>query len=184
MALISLGSNLGLAEKLPQHIVRKAISEIAAIGGIPLRQSRLYRTPAFPPGSGPDFVNGAIRIHSTLPPVELMMVLHAIEQAAGRVRDRRWGPRSLDLDLLAVGDTMLPDAATQAHWRNLPLADQTTMTPDTLILPHPRLQDRAFVLVPLADVAPDWVHPATGFSVAQMLAALPDADRAAVIPLD
>jgi 2-amino-4-hydroxy-6-hydroxymethyldihydropteridine diphosphokinase len=82
-----------------------------------------------------------------------------------------------------MGDSVLPDAATQDRWRLLPSEAQIGSTPDQLILPHPRMQDRAFVLVPLADVAPDWVHPRTGLSVRQMLAALPAEDRDAVTPL-
>lgn len=91
--------------------------------------------------------------------------------------------RTLDIDLLAMGDSVLPDAETQDRWRLLPMEQQVRATPDRLILPHPRLQDRAFVLVPLADVAPDWVHPRTGQSVRAMLAALPTEDRDAVKPL-
>jgi 2-amino-4-hydroxy-6-hydroxymethyldihydropteridine diphosphokinase len=77
----------------------------------------------------------------------------------------------------------MPDAAVQTAWRNLALADQKREAPDQLILPHPRLQDRAFVLVPLADVAADWRHPLLGLTIADMLAALPEADRAAMMPL-
>lgn len=91
--------------------------------------------------------------------------------------------RTLDIDLVALGDSVLPDGATQDAWRRLPPEAQVRTTPDRLILPHPRLQDRAFVLVPLADVAPDWVHPRTGQTVRQMLDALPAEDRAAVKPL-
>jgi 2-amino-4-hydroxy-6-hydroxymethyldihydropteridine diphosphokinase len=109
--------------------------------------------------------------------------LHAVEARFGRKRAQRWGMRTLDIDLLAMGDSVLPDAATQDRWRLLPSEAQIGSTPDQLILPHPRMQDRAFVLVPLADVAPDWVHPRTGLSVRQMLAALPAEDRDAVTPL-
>lgn len=91
--------------------------------------------------------------------------------------------RTLDIDLVALGDSVLPDADTQDAWRSMPPEVQARSAPDRLILPHPRLQDRAFVLVPLADVAPDWVHPRTGQTVAQMLAALPAADVAEVKPL-
>lgn len=78
---------------------------------------------------------------------------------------------------------MLPDSATFEEWHGLSPREQAEATPDQLILPHPRLQDRAFVLVPLADVAPDWVHPILGKSVARMLADLPEADRAEIRPM-
>lgn len=90
--------------------------------------------------------------------------------------------RTLDLDLIAFGQTVLPDPATHGHWRDLPMEDQRRFAPDRLILPHPRLQDRAFVLIPLCDVAPDWPHPVTGRTIAQMAAALPASDTAEVRP--
>jgi 2-amino-4-hydroxy-6-hydroxymethyldihydropteridine diphosphokinase len=180
--LLALGGNLPFAQRNPAHTLQAALQDLAAAGVTVQAVSRFYDTPCFPAGAGPDYVNAAAVLRADLSPADLLAILHRIEAAHGRHRAGRWGMRTLDLDLLAAGDLVLPDAATQARWRDLPAAQQIKAVPDRLILPHPRLQDRAFVLVPLADVAPDWVHPLTGQSVAQMCAALPAALRAEVRP--
>ncbi len=145
--------------------------------------SRLFATPCFPPGAGPDYVNAAAVIATSLDPPTLLGHLNAIEDRFGRQRVQRWGQRTLDLDLLAYEDLVLPDAATHDHWRNLPPEAQVRQAPDALILPHPRLQDRAFVLVPLAEIAPDWRHPRLMITVLEMLNRLEMAEIAAVTPL-
>ena len=103
--------------------------------------------------------------------------MHEIENEMGRARTQRWGQRTLDIDLISYEQIVLPDGQTHARWRALPLAQQMTQTPKILILPHPRMQDRAFVLVPLSEVAADWRHPVLGKTVSEMLDALPQGDR-------
>ena len=183
--LISLGSNSPNGGDSAASSVQKARDALLEIYGSEVaRVSRTYLTPAFPAGIGPDFVNLAMIVITHDSPETVLAVLHDIEAAAGRTRTRRWGDRTLDLDLIAVGQAVLPDVATQTRWRDLPLHAQRTLWPDRLILPHPRMQDRAFVLVPLAEVAPDWVHPVTGRSVTQMRDALPAADLAGLRVLE
>lgn len=180
IALIALGSNAASRGATPVSLLRRAL---AALDRAPLRMVRhsaLYRTPCFPPGAGPDYVNAAAVVETTLEPQALLALLHRIEAGFGRQRLQRWGDRTLDLDLLALGDLVLPDAPTQDAWRLLPADRQIRHTPDRLILPHPRLQDRGFVLVPLAEVAPDWHHPRTGQTVSGMLDALPAGERAEI----
>ena len=145
--------------------------------------SRLFASPCFPAGAGPDYVNATALLDTTLSPEGLLAHLHAIEAGFRRERLQRWGRRTLDLDLLAAGDLILPDRATQTAWRDLAPEDQLKRAPDGLILPHPRLQDRAFVLVPLMDIAPYWCHPVLNLTVAQMLDALDPADIHAVTPV-
>ncbi len=132
MAYIGLGSNLAD----PQTQVLRALDELALIPGCTLcGRSSLYATAPVGPVAQPQFVNAAAVIATTLTPPALLAALQAIEHAHGRVRDGvRWGPRSLDLDLLVFGEL--------------------TLNTPALVLPHPEIARRAFVLVPLAEIAP------------------------------
>lgn len=181
--LLAVGANLPQPEGDPASNIRRAMRELAAAGLVIRSVSRFFATPCFPAGAGPDYVNAAIEIESDLEPKSLLSQLHAVEASLERTRETRWGMRTMDLDLVAVGQRILPDFDSFNTWFDLPLDQQIERTPDHLILPHPRLADRAFVLVPLADIAPQWVHPVTGFSVAQMLEKLPAPDRDAVRPI-
>lgn len=183
--LVAFGANLPFEGDPPAETLRRAVKALSEEGLVALAVSRFFATPCYPAGTGPDYVNAAavLKCDPADDPVAILARLHGIESRFGRERLQRWGMRTLDIDLIALGDSVLPDRETQDHWRNLPPEAQTRQAPDQLVLPHPRLQDRAFVLVPLADVAPDWVHPTSGLTVLQMLDALPQADRDAVKPL-
>lgn len=181
--LVALGGNMPSDAGSPEDTLRAAVDAMRAhglrIGAI----SHFYATPCFPEGAGPDYVNAAARVKGVQNPYKLLEKLHEIEDDFGRQRQRRWGMRTLDLDLVAVGDMVLPDRQTQTAWRNLDPAEQQREAPGELILPHPRLQDRAFVLVPLADVAAAWVDPVSGRNVMQMRDALPAEALEGVVPL-
>lgn len=181
--LLAMGGNLRSAVGLPQATILQAIDDLVAADIKVIASSRLYRTPSFPAGAGPDYVNAAVLCKSGLKAVDLLHALNQTERKFGRLRTDRWGPRTLDIDLLAMGDQVLPDRATFEVWRGLGLAEQKKRVPDTLILPHPRLQERAFVLIPLAEIAPEWRHPVLERSVSEMLAALPDSDKAGIRPI-
>ncbi|AVO38397.1 2-amino-4-hydroxy-6-hydroxymethyldihydropteridine diphosphokinase [Pukyongiella litopenaei] len=181
--IIALGGNLPFGDRSPVVTLGRAVAAMAGLDISIRGLSRFFATPCFPAGAGPDYVNAVVAVETAMEPGALLTALHGIEARFGRARARRWGMRTLDLDLVAYGDRVLPDATVQTRWRHLPAEAQVRATPDRLILPHPRLQDRAFVLVPMADVAPGWTHPLTGHSVARMCAALPAADRDAVRPI-
>ncbi len=148
-AYIALGSNLGNARG---HVLG-AFDALARLPGTQLlAHSPLYLTPPWGMLEQPPFVNAVARVGTTLSPHALLDALLAIERAAGRVRDgERWGPRTLDLDILHMDGVALDD--------------------DRLSLPHPRIRERAFVLLPLNDLAPELELPGQG-RVADLLAAL------------
>lgn len=187
LCLIAIGANAPSRAGCPAATIRAAIGHLDAGPGRIAAVSRLYRTPAFPPGSGPDFVNGAAALRMKGDAGAILARLHRIEALFGRARTVRWGQRTLDLDLIAMGGAVLPDAETYRYWRDLDPAAQRETTPGQVILPHPRMQDRAFVLVPLAEIisgiSPDWRHPVSGRSVPEMLEALPREDVETVLPI-
>lgn len=184
-ALVAFGANLPFGGNAPGQTIVMAMDSLCSSDIRVMARSHLYKTPCFPKGAGPDYVNAAalLEVSDGMAPHDLLAHLHDAEARFGRRRDTRWGMRTLDIDLLAMDDLVLPDLAGQARWRGLSPHDQTRLAPDELVLPHPRMQDRAFVLVPLADVAPDWVHPVLQRNVPQMLAALPEQDRTDVRPI-
>lgn len=135
-AYIALGANLGD----PLAALRRAMDDIAAIQGVKLlKRSSLYRTAPLA-SSGPDYVNAVIEIQTVLSAPTLLAELQQIEQLAGRERPSRNAPRTLDLDVLIYGDA--------------------SMDSEALVIPHPRMTERAFVLVPLAEIAPHRVTAA------------------------
>ena len=153
-AWVGLGANLGDAA----GAVRAALEALDALPGTSLvAASRLYRTPAWGVTDQPDFVNAVARVRTVLAPQALLDALLDVERRAGRDRraSRPWGPRELDLDLLLHGDASVD-------------------TPG-LRLPHPHLHERAFVLVPLAELAPDLRVPGHG-TVRDLVAAMATAD--------
>ncbi len=184
--LVALGANLPSERATLQDIICSALISLHNSDGIEISAvSRFWHTPAEPIGSGPNYVNCAATILTSLPAESALQRLHQIEADFGRDRSTgRWSSRVLDLDLIAWQDRIAPDAGTLRHWINLPPDQQLRDAPDRLILPHPRMQDRGFVLAPLAEIAPDWRHPLTGQRVIEMLRELGSDGLAGMTPFD
>lgn len=180
---VAFGGNVETSHGSPRETMDAALNRLVRNKIRITRRSRFYDTPAFPAGSGPNFVNGVVEIETELSRRQLLVHLHDVEAEFGRMRRNRWGARTLDLDILTCQQETLPNLEKWQYWFDLPPEKQQIEAPETLILPHPRMQDRAFVLVPLAEVAPKWQHPVLGQTVLELLNALPENLRNEVKPL-
>ena len=156
MILLGIGANLPRPEGTsPLATCRAAVAALRVLPGSTVRAvSRWYETAPVPPSGQPPYVNGVARLEGPVEPGRLLTNLQAIEAGFGRVRTVANAARPLDLDIVAIGDL---------------IRDR----PDP-VLPHPRAHLRAFVLLPLADVAPGWVHPVFGQTVEALLGRVTD----------
>jgi 2-amino-4-hydroxy-6-hydroxymethyldihydropteridine diphosphokinase len=162
MILIALGSSIPSRAGDPVRTLQAALANLRENGVTPVAVSRFYRTPAWPDPRDPEFVNAVSQVMTELSPANLMATLQDVETRFGRTRAARNAPRTLDLDILDY---------------------EGRVESGPPVLPHPRMESRAFVLVPLRDVAPDWRHPVSGLSVTELLKALPAAEREAIKPV-
>jgi 2-amino-4-hydroxy-6-hydroxymethyldihydropteridine diphosphokinase len=162
MIVIAFGANLESEVGPPAKTISAAMAALSINCVRTVVRSPYYLTPAWPDASDPPFVNAVAQIETELSPDLLMARLHQIESAFGRTRNAKNAPRTLDLDLIDY------DAKVEIG---------------PPVLPHPRMAERAFVLIPLADIAPNWRHPVSGLSVGELIAALPPDVRAAIRPV-
>ncbi len=159
---IALGANLPSARAgSPRRTLEAALQALEKAGFRMTARSRWYRSAPVPASDQPDYVNGVAAGHWDLPPEAVLDRLHAIEREFGRVRGARNAARALDLDLIAYGSRVSEGDEGEP------------------VLPHPRMAGRAFVLLPLSEIAPDWRHPRTGEPIRRLLEALPT-DQTAV----
>ena len=157
MIFVGLGANLpGPGGRSPKATLEAALDELGHRGVTVRRRSGWWRTAPVPAGDQPWFVNTVAEVTTALDPAALLAALHEVEAVLGRVRGAPNAARTCDLDLLDYDGRIMEGGG-----------------PGMPVLPHPRLAERLFVLRPLAELAPDWVHPATRRTVAALIAAAP-----------
>lgn len=183
-SIIALGANLPSAYGSPLETLREAVRMMPSEGIVVLVQSRWFSSPAWPEGSGPDYINAVAEIAFGRSADSLLASLHRIETALGRSRSddpaKRWASRPCDLDVISYGESILPSLK---QWQFISAAPPEAPRPGAII-PHPLVHKRAFALVPLLDIAPNWRHPVLQKTISELVEALPLMDRNALIPLE
>lgn len=156
---IGLGANLPSPEHgTPPETLAAAMRALEEHGLAIVERSPFYESEPVPVSDQPWYLNAVVEVATDRGPAEVLALLHSVENAFGRVRSIRNEPRVIDLDLLDHRGTVRPG-------------------PETPLLPHPRLVDRAFVLLPLRDIAPQWRHPVSGRTISELLESLPEGQR-------
>lgn len=168
-AFIGLGSNLANESGDSRQILRDAIAALQKLAIGEIRVSRLYASSPMGPQDQPDYINAAAMFHTNLSPHELLDQLQSIEQQAGRVRLRRWGERTLDLDILIMDQTIQNSIDANESQADQSKSSMLKIHDERLILPHIGILDRAFVVQPLLELDADLTINA--LSLAQSVAA-------------
>jgi 2-amino-4-hydroxy-6-hydroxymethyldihydropteridine diphosphokinase len=173
MIIISFGSNVTSRWGNPPTTILRACDELNSASISIIRLSALYHTAPYGIREQPAFVNAAAVIDTTLSPNALLSVLKKVEAKAGQRTSLRWGPRPLDIDIIDYKAQVFNWHKRSRH--RLGYASRM------LILPHPEIQSRIFVLRPLQDIAPNWHHPVTGASVSQLLVKLRSKNEGSIL---
>ena len=155
-AFLSLGSNLPYENISSIELLRNAVVALQAHDVQVEASSSLYETPPFPTADQPNFINAVIKVTTNFSAEELLTLCLEVERQYGRERIVRWGARTLDIDILSYDDCVFPDPET---WKQQAQNTDTRAVMPRLVLPHPRLHQRDFVLLPMMDIAPEWRHP-------------------------
>jgi len=163
--LVGLGGNLPSPVGAPETTLRAAIDMLDREKISILKTSRYYKTAPVPASEQPDFVNIALLAETSRSAKKLLSIFQGIEKRLGRKEGERWSARTLDIDLLAYGAQVLPSISAWHTVVNSP--DFAAILPEPVV-PHPRLHKRAFVLLPLLDVVPEWCHPIYNKTVYEM----------------
>lgn len=175
IAYLGLGANLPSPQGEPPDTLVAALKALALRGVALKAVSALYHSPAWPPSDQPDFVNLVVAVQAGDTPQRLLATCLDVERRFGRIRGGRWAPRPLDIDILDWAGAVQPEPE---RWRVAASEPGAGAGSEALIVPHPRLHQRAFVLRPLAEIAPAWRHPVFLRSVSALLEALPDTETA------
>ena len=181
--LISCGANIAGPFGEPLETLKIVLEELRIRKIEVIGKSKFYSSLAFPNPQEPKYLNRCLEITVDFRADDVLTLLKQIEVKMGRREGTRWGSRSCDLDLLSFANQISPSSEVFNFWYKMPLEEQIIAKPNILLLPHPRLQDRAFVLKPLMEFAAEWTHPVLNASVKEMYHALSKEDQDSVKPI-
>jgi len=178
---LALGSNLPHGGLEPLQVITAAITTLQDAGLEQIKVSEFYRTEPVPKSDQPDFINCVVTGNTSHKALEMLGICQSVEQTFGRDRSTRWGPRTLDIDIINYDHQIVPSIEA---WRAVAEEMNASTAMPKLALPHPFLHKRAFVLQPLCDLFPGWRHPVYRRTAADMLSDQPEQDRGGVVAVE